>query len=73
MRYLATVYPSLNKYYPNTSPESKAHIDIGTDFCGTVLRPTSASTFVPIIFARFSGEEPTEKMLDNAAEGEKKL
>ena len=41
MRYLAMTYPSLNKYYPDLTPENKAHIDMGLDFCGTSLRPVS--------------------------------
>jgi glutathione S-transferase len=73
MRYLAMKYPSLNKYYPNKTPENKAHIDIGLDFCCTSLKPTSVSTFVPIVFARMAGKEPTPEMIKKAEEGEEAL
>ena len=73
MRYLAMTYPTLNKYYPNLTPENKAHIDIGLDFCCTSLRPTSSSTVVPIVLARMSGKEPTAEMYQKAKESEEAL
>jgi hypothetical protein len=73
MRYLCTIYPTLNKYYPNKNPENKAHIDIGLDFCCTGLRPTSTSTFVPIVLARMAKKEPTAEMFKKAEEGEEAL
>ena len=54
-RYLANTIPKLQKYYPDESPEQRAHVDIGLDFCNTGLRPTSSASFAPIILAKFSG------------------
>jgi glutathione S-transferase len=73
MRYLAMTHRSLNKYYPNKSPENKAHIDIGLDFCCTSLRPLSSSILTPIVLARLYGKEPLPEMKNKAKEGEEAL